>query len=45
VLPSNTADGRVEIATFSVLPEVSSILTILLMLGSYIVGEREGGEK
>ena len=40
-----TADGRVEIATFSVLPEVSSILTILLMLGSYIVGEREGGEK
>ncbi|KAK8799926.1 hypothetical protein WA588_002747 [Blastocystis sp. NMH] len=36
VLPSNTADGRVEIATFSVLPEVSSILTILLMLGSYI---------
>jgi len=37
VKTSNTANGIVEIASFSVLPEIPSIITILLMLGSYIV--------
>lgn len=37
VKASNTANGIVKIASFSVLPEIPSIVTILLMLGSYIV--------
>ena len=37
VKSSNTANGIVKVASFSVLPEIPSIITILLMLGSYIV--------
>lgn len=37
VRSSNTANGIVKVASFSILPEIPSILTILLMLGSYIV--------
>ena len=37
VLESNTADGKVEIASFSVLPSVSSMTTMALLLLCYIV--------
>ncbi|KAK8830264.1 hypothetical protein WA577_005952 [Blastocystis sp. JDR] len=36
VLESNTADGKVEIASFSVLPSVSSMTTMALLLLCYI---------
>lgn len=34
---SNTTNGLVGNVTFSVLPEISSIMTILLLLASFIV--------
>ena len=38
VKESNTTDGRVEVASFSVLPGVSSMMTIALILVCYCVG-------
>ena len=37
VRQSNTANGLVGIVSFSVLPEISSVMTIVLMLTSYMV--------